>query len=116
MPKATQVAEVIRTESDDVHPVEPLVSVDDLAREITTLVGEVLKLDYREAQTLRVDTPLFEQGLGMDSIDLLQLATAVKRRYGVETASDEERNREVFRSIGALADHVRRSLSRSTTG
>ena len=51
-------------------------------------------------------TPLFGDGLGLDSIDALELALAISREYGLELKSDEERNRSIFANLRSLARHV----------
>ena len=51
--------------------------------------------------------PLFVEGLGLDSIDALELALAIQEKFGVATSPDDERNREIFFSVKTLADFVR---------
>ena len=50
--------------------------------------------------------PLFGAGLGLDSIDALELALAISKRYGFQLKSDNEENRRVFASLRALSAHV----------
>ena len=50
--------------------------------------------------------PLFGEGLGLDSIDALELALAISRTYGFELRSDDERNNRIFTSLQTLSDHV----------
>ena len=52
------------------------------------------------------DMPLFTTGLGLDSIDALELALAISRRYAVELRADDENNERIFSSLRALADFV----------
>lgn len=52
------------------------------------------------------DAPLFGEGLGLDSIDALELALAISRAYGFELRSDDERNQRVFANLRSLSAHV----------
>ncbi len=54
------------------------------------------------------DTPLFAEGLGLDSVDVLEIAAMLNTRFGAEiTAADSGRYREIFASVRTLADFVR---------
>jgi acyl carrier protein len=58
------------------------------------------------------DTPLFAEGLGLDSVDVLEIAAMLANDYGVEiTAADSSRQREIFANVGALARFVRERLA-----
>ncbi len=50
--------------------------------------------------------PLYGDGLGLDSIDILEVALEVSRRYGFELRSDDEHNKQIFSSLRSLAAHV----------
>ena len=64
----------------------------------------------------RPGPPLFgEGGLGLDSIDVLELAMALHKRYGVKTKGDDERNREIFASVKNLAAFVAAERAGGTT-
>ena len=52
--------------------------------------------------------PLFSDGLGLDSIDILELALAISQTYSVQLRADNEDNEAIFRSLGSLNDHVQR--------
>jgi acyl carrier protein len=56
--------------------------------------------------------PLFGEGLGLDSIDALEIAMEIRKRYGVKPTADEARNREIFSSVRSLAGYV--ALQRET--
>ena len=64
------------------------------------------------AAEIMPDMPLFIDGLGLDSIDALELALAISRSYGVELKSDDDRNRAVFASLRSLASHVKASRTK----
>lgn len=73
--------------------------------EIAQLIVSTLQLDV-SPDTIDPDAPLFNQGLGLDSIDALELVLAVSRKYGTELKSDDERNGQIFASLRSLARHV----------
>ncbi len=87
----------------DVPPGTP----DDasLADEIAALVVSALNLDIAPAEIDR-DAPLYKEGLGLDSIDILEVALVVSKRYGFKLRDDDQDNVRIFRSINALAAHV----------
>lgn len=72
--------------------------------EIKDLIISSLKLD-RSVESIENDAPLFQTGLGLDSIDALELAVAIERKYGV-TIPDEKVGKQAFSSVGALAEYV----------
>jgi acyl carrier protein len=73
----------------------------DLARLIVT----ALSLETT-AEEIAPEAPLFGAGLGLDSIDALELALAVSKAYGVQLRSDDERNHRIFASLRSLAAHI----------
>lgn len=75
-----------------------------LKDEIKALIVSSLKLD-RAPDTIEDDGPLFQTGLGLDSIDALELAVAIERRYQV-TIPDEKVGKQAFASVEALATYV----------
>lgn len=85
-------------------------AVDEaLERELSALIVESLNLTDVGAEGIEPTRPLFgpgEGGLGLDSIDALELAMAIKRRYGVSTKADDAKNAQVFRSVRSLAEFV----------
>lgn len=79
---------------------------DGLEAEIATLIVEVLFLEDIAPAEIDPAGPLFEEGLGLDSIDALEIAVALESRYGVAMGEDAELNRERFASIRNLARFV----------
>ena len=77
-----------------------------LALEIKELIIEALVLEDISAAEIETDAPLFVEGLGLDSIDALELALALEERYGVTIEEDPEKNQELFASVRCLADFV----------
>lgn len=76
-----------------------------LRSEIKGLIVSELNLKGRNPQTIEDDMPLFGSGLGLDSLDALQLAMSIEEKLGVRIPEGEE-SREIFRSVRAIADHV----------
>lgn len=77
-----------------------------LYRELKELIVETLMLDELTAPEIDTDAPLFGEGLGLDSIDSLEIAMVLEERYGVVLDDDPEKNQEVFKSIRSLASFV----------
>ncbi len=75
-------------------------------RELADLLVESLNLEGVSAADIDPDAPLFGAGLGLDSIDALELALAISKRYGFQLKSDNEDNRRVFASLRALSAHI----------
>lgn len=76
-----------------------------LERELAALLVEALNLDV-VASDIDPIAPLYGEGLGLDSIDILEVALEVSRRYGFQLRSDDEHNHLIFQSLRSLADHV----------
>jgi acyl carrier protein len=77
-----------------------------LYRELKELIVKTLMLDELTAPEIDTDAPLFGEGLGLDSIDSLEIAMVLEERYGVVLDDDPEKNQEVFKSIRSLASFV----------
>ncbi|HEY2903426.1 MAG TPA: phosphopantetheine-binding protein [Polyangia bacterium] len=78
----------------------------ELEAELKRLIIDTLMLEDITPEQIDRDAPLFVDGLGLDSIDALELALAISRKYGVRIKADDERNREVFRSLKSLAAFI----------
>ncbi|MFZ5547917.1 MAG: phosphopantetheine-binding protein [Pseudomonadota bacterium] len=76
-----------------------------LERELAELCVSALNLEQDPA-SVDPTALLYGDGLGLDSIDILELALEVSRKYGFELRSDDERNHEIFQSLRTLAAHV----------
>lgn len=81
-------------------------SPTELETEIKQLLVEALQLDDVDPTSIDTEAPLFGGGLGLDSIDALELATALEGRYGVQFSRATANAQAVFRSIRTLAEHV----------
>lgn len=76
-----------------------------LASEIAELIVEALNLELTASQ-IDPDAPLYGEGLGLDSIDILEIALVVSKRYGVQLRADSEDNQKIFRSLRRLAEYI----------
>ena len=77
-----------------------------LELEVKELIIEVLQLEDITPDDIDTAAPLFVEGLGLDSIDALELALAISKRYGFQLRSDNDENRRIFASLRALSAHV----------
>ncbi|MHB9020592.1 MAG: phosphopantetheine-binding protein [Halothiobacillus sp.] len=76
-----------------------------LVDEVANLIVDGLSLEV-SAAGIDTDAPLFGQGLGLDSIDILEIAMMVSKRYGFALRSDDEDNTRIFSSLRYLAQHI----------
>jgi acyl carrier protein len=65
-----------------------------------------LNLEDVDPEQIDPDAPLFGEGLGLDSLDMLELSLAIQQRYGVKLRSDDPHNVAIFSSLRSLANHV----------
>ena len=75
-------------------------------QELAKLIVDSLSLENVNPESIDPEAPLFGGELGLDSIDALELALAVSKRYGVQLRSDNPDNRRVFGSLRALSGHI----------
>ncbi len=73
---------------------------------LAELLVESLNLEDVQPADIDPEAPLFNAGLGLDSIDALELALAISKRYGFQLRSDNDENRQIFASLRALSAHV----------
>jgi acyl carrier protein len=79
--------------------------MNELVQDIKQLIISSLNLEDVTPDQIVDDAPLFQEGLGLDSIDALELAVAIERKYRV-TIPDEAVGKQVFSSVNALAEYV----------
>lgn len=75
-------------------------------RELADLLVESLNLEDVAAADIDPEAPLFNSGLGLDSIDALELSLAISKRYGFQLRSDNDDNQRIFASLRALSEHI----------
>lgn len=80
--------------------------------ELARLIVEFLNLEGVKPEEIEPQAPLFGDGLGLDSLDMLELSMAVEQTYGVKLRSDDPDNAKIFSSLRSLAEHIQRSRTR----
>ena len=85
---------------------------ESLHAELKKLIVETLALEDTTAAEIETDAPLFGEGLGLDSIDALEIAMVLEERYGVTLDDDPESNQRIFESIRSLTAFVAESRVR----
>ena len=75
-------------------------------RELAELIVTALNLEGVAPGDIEPQAPLFKTGLGLDSIDALELALEISKRYGFQLRSDDENNIRIFSSLRSLAGHI----------
>jgi acyl carrier protein len=94
--------------SDKASPLrQPAPPADNTAlqREVADLIVAALNLDVAAAD-IDPQAPLYAEGLGLDSIDILEIALVVSKQYGIQLRADSEENEQIFRSLRYLADYI----------
>ena len=78
---------------------------DALSTEVAGLIVQALNLEISPAE-IEPDQPLYGEGLGLDSIDILEIALVVSKQYGVQLRADSEENERIFGSLRQLVDYI----------
>ncbi len=78
---------------------------DTFTAEVAALIVQALNLDVSPAD-IRPDQALYGEGLGLDSIDILEIALVVSKQYGVQLRADSEENGRIFGSLRQLVDYI----------
>jgi len=79
---------------------------DALHLEIKKIIVESLALEDIAPEEIETEAPLFVEGLGLDSIDALELAMSLEEKYGVTVGDDPDENQKIFFSVASLARFV----------
>jgi len=85
---------------------------NSLQDELKSLIIETLVLEDVSVQDIETEMPLFGDGLGLDSIDSLEIAMLLEERYGVTLEDDPDVNQEIFFSVASLAKFVSENRTR----
>ncbi|MBR1921067.1 MAG: acyl carrier protein [Kiritimatiellae bacterium] len=80
---------------------------EDIESKIKEVIVSSLDLEDVSPAEIETDAPLFGEGLGLDSIDALELGMAIKREFGVSFSKNPAENKRTFRSVRTLAEHIR---------
>ena len=78
----------------------------DLVNEIKQMIIDVLVLEDMSIDDIDENAPLFGEGLGLDSIDALELGVALKKRYNIHLNAESEQNKQYFRSVSSLVELI----------
>ncbi len=81
-----------------------------IENEVKELIIKALELEDIEPSDIEDEAPLFIDGLGLDSIDALELGMALKKKYNLKMGSDKEENKKYFYSVKTLADYIRSNV------
>jgi len=79
-----------------------------LLSDVARLVVETVNLDVDPSE-IDPDQPIFREGLGLDSIDALEIALAISQCYGFQLRSDDNNNTKIFASLRALSEHIKKN-------
>jgi acyl carrier protein len=91
--------------SENVSPLRRPAPEDDLTAEVAALIVEALNLEVASAD-IDPQQPLYGEGLGLDSIDILEVALVVSKQYGVQLRADSQENERIFGSLRQLVDYI----------
>ncbi|MCD9518080.1 phosphopantetheine-binding protein [Photobacterium phosphoreum] len=80
--------------------------MEQLHTELKTLIIDVLNLEDIGVEDIDTDAPLFNDGLGLDSIDALELGLAIKKTYNIVIDADDTNTRQHFASVANLANYI----------
>jgi acyl carrier protein len=86
------------------QPAPPASSIP-LEQEVAELIVQALNLDVTAAE-IAPNAPLYGEGLGLDSIDILEIALIVSKQYGIQLRADNQENTRIFRSLRQFAQYV----------
>jgi acyl carrier protein len=77
----------------------------ELQREVARLIVDALNLDLKP-EAIQPEARLYGEGLGLDSIDILEVALAVSKRFGFQLRTDNADNVRIFNSLRSLTEHI----------
>ncbi len=80
--------------------------------EVAHLLVRTLELEEVKPEELDPVAPLFGEGLGLDSLDALELALAISKAYGFQLRSDDANNERIFASLASLSEHIEQNRNR----
>ena len=85
--------------------------MDELKKEIKETIISALQLEDITPEDIVDSDPLFEEGLGLDSIDALELGVALKKKFGIKYSAESSDNKKYFASVNALAEYISQQKS-----
>lgn len=84
---------------------------EEIENQIKETIVSALDLEDLSSADIETEAPLFGEGLGLDSIDALELGMAIKKKFGVTFSSNPADNKRIFHSVKTLADFVQGAVS-----
>ena len=84
--------------------------MNDLEKDIKRLIISSLNLEDISIDDINTDAPLFGEGLGLDSIDALELGMALQKQYNIKLKAQDESVKEYFQTVRSLAEMVSKNL------
>ena len=85
--------------------------MEDLVLELKNEIIESLNLEDVKPEDIDADAPLFGSGLGLDSIDALELIVLMEKKYGIKL-KDPQKGKEVFKSVNVMADFITKNSTK----
>ncbi len=79
--------------------------MEDLIKKLKEEIIEVLNLEDLDVEDIETEAPLFNEGLGLDSIDALELIVLMEKEYGIKI-DDPKKGKEIFYSVKTMADFI----------
>ncbi|MBO4743931.1 MAG: acyl carrier protein [Bacteroidales bacterium] len=85
--------------------------MDELILELKNEIIETLNLEDMQPEDIDTDAPLFGEGLGLDSIDALELIVLMEKKYGIKLR-DASKGKEIFKSVRVMADYIEKNRTK----
>jgi acyl carrier protein len=85
---------------------------ENLEKEVAQMIIDCLGLEEITAEEIDPEEPLFNEGLGLDSIDALELSVSVSKAYGIELRNNEANNKEIFSSLRSLTHYIEQNTNK----
>ena len=79
---------------------------EELEKEVAQLIIDCLSLEDITAEEINPDEALFNEGLGLDSIDALELSVSLSKTYSIELRNNDDNNKEIFSSLRSLTNYI----------
>ena len=85
---------------------------ENLEKEVAQMIIDCLSLEDITAEEINPEEPLFNEGLGLDSIDALELSVSLSKSYSIELRNNDANNKEIFSSLRSLAAYIEQNTNK----
>jgi acyl carrier protein len=85
---------------------------ENLEKEVAQMIIDCLSLEDITAEEINPEEALFNEGLGLDSIDALELSVSLSKTYGIELRNNDTNNKEIFSSLRSLAAYIAKNSNK----